>query len=139
MPATSANVTLVVPASTRRARERPKAPSAFICPPERRASHTNSAISTITGPKPRIRLMNTPRPGLIGAAEISTSLSCSSLSSSSVFANAGISVSKFGTGSAFLLSGGYLTSFLNSPVIVAPVEEILATLCSRTWVRNSGL
>ena len=106
MPATSAKVTFVVPPSTRRAFERPNAPSALIWPPERRASHTNSPTSRITGPKPRIRFISAPRPGLIGAAEISTPLSCSFLSSSSVFANTGISVSKFFAGFASLLPGG---------------------------------
>ncbi len=107
MPATSLNVTFVVPASTRRARERPNAPSAFIWPPPaRRASHTNSATSRITGPKPSRMFRSTPRPWLIGSAEISTSFSRSSWSSSSVFANVGISVSKFFAGSASLSSGG---------------------------------
>ena len=50
--------------------------------------------------------MSAPRPGLIGSAEISTPLSWSFLSSSSVLANAGISVSKFFAGLASLLPGG---------------------------------
>ena len=139
MPATSANVTLVVPASTRRALERPKAPSALICPPLRRASHTNSATSRITGPKPRITFISTPRPALIGSADSSTFLSWRSLSSSSVLANVGISVSKFWAALTSLSSGGYLTFLSNSPVIVAPVEETFLTLPSVTWERNSGL
>jgi hypothetical protein len=107
MPATSANVTFVVPPSTRRARERPKAPSALIWPPPaRRAMYTNSATSRITGPKPKIRLQSAPRPALIGSAEISTSFSRRSWSSSSVLAKVGISVSKFLAGSASLSSGG---------------------------------
>ena len=83
--------------------------------------------------------ISTPRPGLIGSAESSTPLSWSSLSSSSVFANVGISVSKFGAAFASLPLGGYLTFLSNSPVIVSPVEETFLTLPSRTWVRNSGL
>ena len=99
----------------------------------------NSATSRITGPKPRITFISTPRPALIGSAEISTFLSRSSLSSSSVLANVGISVSKFCAALASLSSGGYVTSFSNSPVTVAPVEEIFSTLPSSTWERNSGL
>ena len=106
MPATSANVTLVVPPSTRRARERPKLPSALAAPPERRASQMNSATSRITGPKPRMMFISVPRPALIGSAEISTFFSRSAASSSSVLANVGISVSKFLAGSASLSSGG---------------------------------
>ena len=43
-------------------------------------------------------------------------------------ANVGISVSKL-----FALSPLYLTSFLNSPWIVSPLEEISLTFPSRTW------
>jgi hypothetical protein len=107
MPATSLKVTLVVPASTRRARERPNAPSAFICPPPaRRASHTNSTTSRITGPKPSRMFSSAPRPWLIGSAEISTFWLRSSWSSWSVSAKVGISVSKFLAGSASFSPGG---------------------------------
>ena len=140
MPATSANVTFVVPPSTRRARERPKLPSALICPPPaRRANQMNSPTSRITGPKPRIRLISAPRPGLTGSAEISTCFSCSLASSSSPLAKIGISVSKFFVDSASLSSGGYLMALSSSPEIVAPVEETLATLPLSTCERNSGL
>ncbi len=83
MPATSLKVTFVSSPSTRRARERPNAPIAPICPPAaRRDSQTNRPTSRITGPKPRIRLAKNPRPSLIGSAAMSTLLSASSLFSS---------------------------------------------------------
>jgi hypothetical protein len=97
IPATSLNVTVCWPASTRRARLRPKLPSAPAGPAAaaRRPSHTNSATSRITGPKPRIRLRNVPRPALIGSASIVTSCSLSSVNTVSVLAaKLGISVSK---------------------------------------------
>ena len=138
IPATSLNVTLVCAPSMRRARERPNEPSAFICPPAaRREIHTNSATSRITGPKPRIRLSRKPRPSLIGLASICTLWSCSVLDSSSVSANVGICVSKFGTAS--LASDGYLKSFLNSPWTASPSVEILVTLSFSTCSRNVGL
>jgi hypothetical protein len=139
MPATSLNVTLVWAPSMRRARERPNVPSAFICPPAaRREIHTNSATSRITGPKPRIRLSRNPRPSLIGFASIVTLWSCRSFESASSLANTGICVSKFGAASS-LVSGGYLTGFLNSPVTASPSEEILVTLSCSTCSRNVGL
>ena len=54
MPATSAKVTGIVCGSTRRARERPKAPSAPIPPPATRTSgdSTNRPTIRIVGPKP---------------------------------------------------------------------------------------
>jgi hypothetical protein len=140
IPATSLNVTFVSAPSIRRARERPNAPSAFICPPAaRREIHTNSATSRITGPKPRIRLSRKPRPWLIGFASIVTLWSCSRLDSASVLANVGICVSKFGTASAFLSVGGYLKGFLNSPLTASPSVEIFVTLFAWTCSRNVGL
>ena len=138
MPATSLNVTCVCAPSIRRARERPKAPSAFICPPAaRREIHTNSPTSRITGPKPRIRLSRNPRPSLIGLASIVTLWSCSVFDSSSVFANVGTCVVKFGTAS--LASDGYLTGSLNSPLTASPSVETLVTLFFSTCSRNVGL
>ena len=49
-------------------------------------------------------------------------------------AKVGTSVSKL-----VALSPLYLTSFLNSPWIVSPLEEISLTLLSRTCVRKVGL
>ena len=137
MPATSANVTFVCAPSIRRAFERPKLPSAFICPPDaRREIHTNSATSRITGPKPRSRLSRKPRPSLTGSASITTSLVCSRLDSCTSSANAGMVVSKFLAGSA---SRGYRISSLNSPETdCSPVAEILATLPSSTWSVKFG-
>ena len=140
IPATSAKVTLVVPLSTRRARERPKAPSALICPPPaRRASQTNSATSRITGPKPRMMFISVPRPSLIGSAEISTFSSSSSEDSASVSAKAGTSVSKLRAVSRFSPLAGKVTSRRNSPSIVVPVESIRMTLPLRTSSRKTGL
>ncbi len=63
MPATSSNVTFVSLPSTRRALERPNAPSAPICPPAaRRESHTNRNTSRITGPNPSSRRREEPAP-----------------------------------------------------------------------------
>ena len=53
MPATSLNVIIVSLPSTRRARERPKAPIAPICPPDaRRESQTNSRPAGSPGRTP---------------------------------------------------------------------------------------
>ena len=80
MPATSSNVTFCSPPSARRARERPKLPSAPIGPPPpaRRARKTNRPMSRITGPKPRIRLARNPRLWFTGSASMITPLSSSS-------------------------------------------------------------
>ena len=138
MPATSANVMLVCAPSIRRARDRPKEPSAFICPPAaRREIHTKRATSRITGPNPRIRLSRNPRPWLTGSASIVTSWSSSSADSVSLSANVGISVSKFFAAFASLSVEG-LNSFLNSPLTVVPVVEILVTLSASTWPTKSG-
>ena len=108
IPATSLNVTFVWSPSTRRARERPNAPSAPICPPvARRESQTNRNTSRITGPNPSSRLVKNPRPSLIGSAAISTSLAISVLRQVVAADRArttGSRVSKFFAGSA--LSSG---------------------------------
>ena len=138
MPATSLKVTIVCAPSIRRARERPKLPSAFICPPAAlRLIHTKRATSRITGPKPRIRLSRNPRPWLTGSASIVTLCSSSSADKASLSANVGISVSKFLAGFASLSVEG-LNSFLNSPLTVVPVVEILVTLSASTWPTKSG-
>ena len=80
-----------------------------------------------------------PRPSLTALASIVTSLFCSRLDSASSLANTGICVSKFFAASASLLSGGYLTAFLNSPLTASPVDEILVTFRFSTWSRNVGL
>ena len=54
--------------------------------------------------------------------------------SSSSFAKVGTSVSKFSA-----VSSSKVTSFLNSPWTVSPVEAISLTLPSRTWLKNVGV
>jgi hypothetical protein len=79
-----------------------------------------------------------PRPSLIGSAEISTFLESSSSCSPLLLfkvTNAGSCVSKFFAAFS-LLSGGYLTAFLNSPSIVSPCEVTLTTLpFSTCWMK----
>ena len=138
MPATSLNVTFCSPPSARRARERPKLPSAPIGPPPpaRRARKTNRPMSRITGPKPRIRLARIPRLWFTGSASMITPFSSRSwLRSSLASAKVGISVSKFFVGSA----SSYLKSFLNLPSTVSPWVETRSTLPARTCSRNVGL
>ena len=123
------------PRAPERARARPSGP-----PPARRARKTNRPTSRITGPKPSSRLIEQRRGRVdrLGLDDV-TSLSCSSLESSSVLANVGISVSKFFAAFGVLPSGGYVISFLNSPSTVSPLAEIRSTLPSSTCSRNVGL
>ncbi len=65
---------------------------------------------------------------------MTTFLSVSSWDSWVSSAKVGTSVSKL-----VALSPLYLTSFLNSPWMVSPLEEISLTLLSRTCVRKVGL
>ncbi len=129
MPATSSKVTVCVSDSTRLARERPNWP---ITPPPpalcaaRRNRNTNSATSRIVGPNENRIVASSERlPG--GSAVTTTSCSSSSDESSSSLAKVGTSVSKFSA-----VSSSKVTSFLNSPWTVSPVEAISLTLPSRT-------
>ena len=137
MPATSSKVTVWDSDSTRLARERPNWPSTRRPRRRRRAarrnSQTNSATSRIVGPNEN-RIVSSSERLLGGSALIVTSCSVSSCESSSSLANVGISVSK-----PVALSPLYLTSFLNSPWTVSPLEEISLTLPSRTCSRKVGL
>ena len=71
-----------------------------------------------------------------GSALIRTSFSSSSSESWSSLAKVGTSVSNL---SEVASPSGSLTSFLNSPVTVSPLEEISLTLSLRTWSRKKGL
>jgi hypothetical protein len=75
---------------------------------------------------------------LIGLASTVTLWFWSRLDSASLLANVGTWVSKFLAASS-LLSGGYLTAFLNSPLTASPSAEIFETLSASTWSRNVGV
>ncbi len=92
MPATSLNVTRVSPPSERRALERPNDIIPPPAPAIRRDSITNSRMIRITGPKPSRICTSRPGPSSGAFALMTTSLSCSSLSSWSESANSGTSV-----------------------------------------------
>ena len=85
----------------------------------------NRATSRIVGPNENRIVCSSER--LLGDfALMTTSFVVSSDESSSLLANVGISVSK-----PVALSPLYLTSFLNSPWTVSPLEEISFTLLLR--------
>ena len=93
----------------------------------------NSATIRIVGPKENRIVWSSER--LLGASALMTTFfSVSSWESWVSSAKVGTSVSKL-----VALSPLYLTSFLNSPWIVSPLEEISLTLLSRTCVRKVGL
>jgi hypothetical protein len=109
MPATSANVTRICWGSTRRARERPKLPSAPIAPPPlaaRRASSTNRPTINSVGPNPSSN--STSRDWLVPVdfALIRTPFSRSRFDSWVPFQNVGISVANSVVAVAFLAFGG---------------------------------
>jgi hypothetical protein len=91
------------------------------------------ATSRIVGPKLKRSVSSSERsPG--GWALTVTFCSSSRLESWRLLAKVGIWVLKF-----FAVSPSNLTSFLNSPWTVSPVEEISFTFPSRTSRRKVGL
>ncbi len=108
IPATSSKVTRIVWGSTRRARERPKFPSAPAAPPPaaRRASRTNSPTISSVGPNPSSSSASSDWPGLGDLALISTPFSWSSAESWLPFQKLGTWVLKSFVGDAFCSLGG---------------------------------
>src|SRR3954453_15696183 len=141
MPATSSNVTrLASPGATRRAVERPKPPSTPPPPPltRRRISQMNSPTRRIGGPKPRNSVARNERPLSAGSALTTTPLDSSCLVRSVVSTNDGTSVLNRSTVFALPPGGVKLASFLRSPWIVSPREEISCTLPALTCCRKNG-
>jgi len=101
-------VTRIVSGSTRRARERPKLPSAPIAPPPaaRLATSTNRPTISSVGPKPSSSSTSSDWLAVVDLALISTCFSASSADSWLSFQNAGISVENSVVGVAVLLLGG---------------------------------
>ena len=108
MPATSSKVTRIVSGSTRRARERPKPPSAPIAPPPaaRLATSTNSPTISSVGPKPSSSSTSRDVFFVVDFAVICTFFSLSRADSWASFQNVGISVLKSVVGVARLSLGG---------------------------------
>src|SRR3954471_15043889 len=141
MPATSSNVTrLASPGATRRAVERPKPPSTPPDPPPtwRRMSQINRPTRRIVGPKPRNSVARKDRPLSAGSALTTTPLDSSCFVRSVVSTNDGTSVLKRSTFFALPPGGVNDASFLRSPWIVSPCEEISETLPALTCWRKNG-
>src|SRR5215207_3869528 len=143
MPATSSNVTRLLssPGATRRAVERPKAPSTPPPPPPpiwRRMSQMNSATSRIVGPKPRKMVASSERPSSGGSALTTTSSDSSTRVSPWVSTNDGTCVSNLLTRTALPFGGRNVARFLRLPWIVSACEEISSTLPASTCCRKKG-
>jgi hypothetical protein len=140
IPATSANVVRVPPASTRRARDREKAASG---PPPpsieavRRESHTNAPISSTTGPKPSSRLPIRLEPLSGGLALTVTLPLARSFERVASSANDGTWVWNCVTGCVDPLTR---TAFRKAPWIwPVSVEVTSCTLPALTCAKKSGL
>src|SRR5450432_43470 len=142
MPATSANVTLIVAGSMRRALERPKLLSAPMPPPllaARRANTTNSPTISSVGPNPsRIERIS----GVVLVVDWALTWTRCDLSRAvnwSWFQNVGTWVANSVVGLAVASALGYRTDALNLPSMVSPLDAIDATRPDCTAEMKYGL
>ncbi len=103
--------------------------------PARRSSQKSRRTNRIVGPKPNSNVCHHGAAVSSGSALTVTSLSWSSWESSSVLANAGISVRNRVVG----FESSKFTSFLNVPWMSVPLDVISSTLRVFTCCRKNGL
>ena len=107
----------------------------FCALPARRISQKSRKMNRSVGPKPSSRFSHHGAPVSSGSALTVTLLSCSTCESSSVLANAGISVLKRVVG----LAPSKLTLFLKVPWMSVPFDVISSTFPDFTCCRKKGL
>ena len=117
------------------ARDRPNEPSGFCTLRARRNSQRSRRTNRIVGPKPNSSVCHHRAPVSSGSALTVTSFSWRSRESSSVSANAGISVRNRVVGS----ESSYVSSFVNVPWTSVPLDVISSTLPAFTCCRKKGL